>query len=387
MEAVGTLAGGVAHDFNNLVMVVNGYSEQVMRQLGPNNPLRHKVDQIRRAGDRAAALTRQLLAFSRKQVLESRVLDLNGVVNGLEKMLRRLIGEHIDMVILPGRDLGRVRADAGQVEQVIMNLVVNARDAMPRGGSIRVETENVIVTAAEARAQVGLKPGSYVLLSVADSGVGMNAEVLSHIFEPFFTTKAAGKGTGLGLSTVYGIVKQSHGYVGVASTPGRGSTFRVYLPTTEEPLRPQLSEKAPVSAGAGAATVLVTEDDPTVRELVCSALAEMGHTVLEARHSGEAVEICERYKGPIDLLLTDVVMPQMNGQELARVVTAARPGVRTLFMSGYAEPELLQDLADGGQLFLAKPFTNEVLGSKVRSALNHADDSEAQGRLKEARTS
>ena len=373
MEAVGTLAGGVAHDFNNLLMVVNGYGEQVVRQLPAGDPLRHKVEQILRAGERAAALTRQLLAFSRKQVLELRVLNLNAVVNGLEKMLRRLIGEHIDMIVLPGRDLERVRADAGQVEQVIMNLVVNARDAMPQGGTIRVEVENVSVSPAEARAQVGLLPGSYVMLTVADTGVGMDAETLSRIFEPFFTTKAAGKGTGLGLSTVYGIVKQFRGYVGVTSAPRQGSTFRVYLPTTEEPLQPRVLGQPSARVCAASATVLVTEDDSTVRELVCSSLVEMGHTVLEARHSGEAVEICERYKGPIDLLLTDVVMPQMNGQELARRVKAARPGVRTLYMSGYADPDLLQDLAADGQAFLPKPFTIDHLASKVHDVLTSAE--------------
>ena len=366
MEAVGTLAGGVAHDFNNMLMVVNGYSEQVARRLAPDDPLRAKVEEIRRAGERATALTGQLLAFSRKQVLAPRVLDLNTAIRGLEKMLRRLIGEHIDMVVVPGRALGRVKTDPGQIEQVVMNLAVNARDAMPNGGGIRLETENVEVGPAEARAQVGLLPGRYVLLTVADSGTGIDAATLPHIFEPFFTTKAAGKGTGLGLSTVYGIVKQSGGYVGVTSTPGLGTTFRVYLPATEEPLAAGPGEtSAPHAAAAG--TVLVAEDDPTVRGLVCSSLADAGYTVLEARHAGEAVELCDRYKDGIDLLLTDLVMPQMTGRDLARRVVAMRPAIRTLYMSGYAEPELLEGLAEGD--FLAKPFTTDTLTNRVRDIL------------------
>jgi PAS domain S-box-containing protein len=367
MEAVGTLAGGVAHDFNNMLMVVNGYSEQVLRKLPAGDPLRPKLEEVRRAGERAAALTRQLLAFSRKQVLAPRVIDLNAVVTGLDRMLRRLIGEHIDMVVVPGRELGRVKADPGQVEQVVMNLVVNARDALPRGGGIRLETENVVVGAAEARRHAGLRPGPYVLLTVADDGVGMDATTLSHVFEPFFTTKAAGKGTGLGLSTVYGIVKQSGGYVGVESAVGRGTTFRVFLPTTDEPLTPSGPGEPAVARGAAETGVLVVEDDATVRGLVCAALADAGYAVLEARHAGEAIELSERYKGPLALLLTDLVMPHMNGRELARRVAAGRPGLRTLYMSGYAEPELLRDIDEGS--FLAKPFTMDALAARVRDML------------------
>jgi PAS domain S-box-containing protein len=366
MEAVGTLAGGVAHDFNNILMVVNGYSDQILRKLAPGDALRPKVEEVRRAGERAAGLTRQLLAFSRKQVLAPRVLDLNVVVTGLDKMLRRLIGEHIDVVVVPGRDLHHVKADPGQIEQVVMNLVVNARDALPGGGGIRLETENVVVGAAQARAQVGLRPGTYALLTVADNGVGMDAATVSHIFEPFFTTKAAGKGTGLGLSTVYGIVKQSGGYIGVTSAPGQGTTFHVYLPATDEPLAAAAAaEGGPRKAGAGA--VLVAEDDPTVRALVCAALADHGYVVLEARHAGEAVELSDRYKGPVDLLLTDLVMPQMNGRELSARITAARPGIRTLYMSGYAEPDLLKDIDEGS--LLSKPFTLDVLAARISAAL------------------
>jgi signal transduction histidine kinase len=368
MEAVGTLAGGVAHDFNNMLTVVNGYSDQVLRKLGPQDPLRQKVEEIRRAGERAGALTRQLLAFSRKQVLAPRVIDLNAVVTGLEKMLRRLIGEHIDMVMVPGRDLTRVKVDPGQVEQVLMNLVVNARDALPAGGRIRLETENVTVRAEDACRVAGLRPGSYVLLTVSDDGVGMDAATLSHVFEPFFTTKPAGKGTGLGLSTVYGIVKQSGGYVGVASAPGQGATFRVYLPATDEPLAASGPDEARSARAARAATVLVVEDDATVRALVCASLADAGYRVLEARHAGEALELAERYKGPIDLVLTDLVMPQMDGRELARRVTAARPQVRALFMSGYAEPDLLHGIPDG--CFLAKPFTMDALALALGDMLS-----------------
>jgi two-component system, cell cycle sensor histidine kinase and response regulator CckA len=367
MEAVGTLAGGVAHDFNNMLMVVNGYSEQVARKLGPDDPLRRKVEEIRRAGERATALTRQLLAFSRKQVLAPRVLDLNTVINGLEKMLRRLIGEHIDMVVVPGRAVGRVKADAGQIEQVVMNLVVNARDAMPNGGGIRLETEDVTVGPDEARARLGLTAGRYALVTVADNGTGIDAATLPHIFEPFFTTKSAGKGTGLGLSTVYGIVKQSGGYVGVTSTPGVGTTFRVYLPSTSEPLAAAGPDATLALRPPGQGTVLVAEDDPNVRGLVCTSLEDAGYSVLEARHAGEAVELCERYKAGIDLLLTDLVMPQMNGRELARRVADLRPGIRTLYMSGYAEPELLEGMAEDS--FLAKPFTTDALMSRVRDIL------------------
>ncbi len=368
MEAVGQLAGGVAHDFNNLLMVITGYSDQLLARLPAADPLRRKVEQIRKAGDRAASLTRQLLAFSRKQVIEPKVLDLNAVVAGIEKMLRRLIGEDIDIVTLPGRELGRVRADPGQVEQLIMNLVVNSRDAMPLGGRLSLETANVDVAASAASGHGGVDPGRYVVLTIADTGSGMDRETLSRAFEPFFTTKEPGKGTGLGLATVYGIVQQSGGHIRVESEVGRGTTFRIYLPRVDD--APEARVDATGPAPAGRETLLLVEDDPAVRELVRELLADSGYTVLEARHAGEALEIAERYQGAIHLLVTDVVMPQMNGAELARRLVTVRPGLPVLYMSGYTDDLIAQrGVLSEGTVLLEKPFTPDALSRKIREAL------------------
>ncbi len=368
MEAVGQLAGGVAHDFNNLLMVITGYSDQILSRLPADDPLRRKVEQIRKAGDRAASLTRQLLAFSRKQVIEPKVLDLNAVVAGIEKMLRRLIGEHIDIVMLPGRELGRVRADPGQIEQVIMNLVVNARDAMPHGGRLGLETANVEVEPGGARAHGGADQGRYVVLTVADNGVGMSRETLSRAFEPFFTTKEQGKGTGLGLATVYGIVKQSGGHIAVESEAGQGTTFRIYLPRVD--VEPEIREDVTPATPPGRETLLLVEDDPAVRELVRELLADGGYTVLEARHPGEALEIAGRYRGTIHLLVTDVVMPQMNGAELARRLVQLRPSLAVLYMSGYTDDLIAQQgILREGTILVEKPFTPEALSRKIREAL------------------
>jgi PAS domain S-box-containing protein len=368
MEAVGQLAGGVAHDFNNLLMVITGYSDQLLARLPAADPLRHKVEQIRKAGDRAASLTRQLLAFSRKQVIEPKVLDLNAVVAGIEKMLRRLIGEDIDIVTLPGRELGRVRADPGQVEQLIMNLVVNSRDAMPQGGRLSLETANVDVATSAASGHDGVDPGRYVVLTIADTGSGMDRDTLSRAFEPFFTTKEPGKGTGLGLATVYGIVQQSGGHIRAESEPERGTTFRIYLPRVDEAPEVRVDPTGP--APPGRETLLLVEDDPAVRELVRELLTDSGYTVLEARHAGEALEIAERYQGAIHLLVTDVVMPQMNGAELARRLVTVRPGLPVLYMSGYTDDLIAQrGVLSEGTVLLEKPFTPDALSRKIREAL------------------
>jgi two-component system, cell cycle sensor histidine kinase and response regulator CckA len=362
MDAMGTLAGGIAHDFNNLLMVIGGYSAQLLRALPADNPLHRKVEAIQHATDRATALTRQLLTFSRREVVAPRVLDLNAVLAGVDKILRRLVGEHIDLVCLPARNEARVRADASQIEQVLMNLVVNARDAMPGGGTLTIEVTNVDLGEETAP----LSAGRYVSVRVTDTGTGMDPATLVRVFEPFFTTKAAGKGTGLGLSTVYGIVTQGGGTVTVDSEPGRGTTFTVLLPRTDAAV-PALGHATEAVKG-GHETILVAEDDPAVRELVCGGLSAEGYSVLEARYPGEAVEIATRYQGPIHLLLTDVVMPQMNGLELARKVTAGRPSTAVLYMSGYVDefPEESDFLAR----FITKPISMSALNVRVRQELD-----------------
>jgi PAS domain S-box-containing protein len=367
MEAMGTLAGGIAHDFNNLLMVIGGYGEQLLRMLPADNPLHRKVEAIQHATERATALTRQLLTFSRREVIVPRVLDVNAVVAGVEKILRRLVGEHIDLVCLPARGLDRTLADPSQVEQVLMNLVVNARDAMPRGGALSIETANVGVPPEEA-ALLGLVPGPYVSLRVADTGIGMDRDTQSRIFEPFFTTKAAGKGTGLGLATVYGIVTHAGGAVKVESEPGRGSSFTVLLPRTDA-VPPSSRVAAEDAPRGGHETVLVAEDDPAVRELVCTRLGAEGYTVLEARYPAEALEIALRYKGPIHLLLTDVVMPQMNGLELSRRVATTRPDTVVLYMSGYVD-EFPEETGDFLSRLIPKPFSMDLLSRRVREELD-----------------
>ena len=371
MEAIGQLAGGVAHDFNNLLTVINGYSEMLLAALPAGDRHRGVVEEVYRAGERAAMLTRQLLTFSRQEVVAPRVLDVNGVVEGAAQLLRRLIGEDIRLDTALAADLDRVTADPGQVEQVIMNLAVNARDAMPRGGRLTVETANVDLDGGYAGQHAGVAPGRYVLLAVSDTGHGMSPEVQRRIFEPFFTTKGQGKGTGLGLATVFGIVEQSGGHLGVYSEVGRGATFKVYLPSAGRPASVAGPADAEPDLPTGAATVLVVEDDEQVRGLTRMALETLGYTVLEAGGGKQAVRVAVAHGGPIDLLVTDVVMPGMSGREVAETVRAARPGVRVLFVSGYTDDAVVRHgVLTAEMAFLQKPFTLAALGGKVREVLD-----------------
>ena len=370
MEAVGQLAGGVAHDFNNLLSVITGYSEMLLDEMGPNDPRVPRLTEIRRAAERAASLTRQLLAFSRKQVLQPRILDLNSIVTDTEKMLRRLIGENIDLVTVRGAALGRVRADPGQLEQIIMNLTVNARDAMPQGGRLTIETANREIDAAYTRDHPGAQTGSFVMLSVADTGSGMDRATQARIFEPFFTTKEAGRGTGLGLSTVYGIVKQSGGYIEVDSEPGRGTTFRVLLPRTERAVDASVAAPAGDAPGSGDETVLLVEDNAAVAAVFREVLEARGYRVLPAKDAAEAIEMVAAHTEPIHLLMTDMMMPGMSGRELAGRLKATRPEMKVLLVSGYAGGALPdQQALDPEEAFLQKPFSSEDLARKVRAVL------------------
>jgi PAS domain S-box-containing protein len=372
MEAIGQLAGGVAHDFNNLLMAIIGYSELLLARLREGDRLRRHVQEIKKAGERAAALTRQLLAFSRRQVLVPQVLDLNSVVSNVQKMLRRMIGEDIDLLTVPAPDLGQVRADPGQVEQVIMNLAVNARDAMPEGGKLTLETTNVALDESYTRNHIDVLPGRYVMLAVRDTGSGMDAETLSHIFEPFFTTKEEGKGTGLGLATVYGIAKQSGGHIEVSSEPGQGTTFKVYLPRIEAACEPAALGVRALELSRGTETVLLVEDDVVVCELLREMLQGSGYTVLEAGGARQALRMGERYAPrPIHLLLADVVMPEMSGPQLADHLARVYPKMKVLYISGYTDAAV----ARHGKLstkapYLQKPFAPEVLARKVREVLD-----------------
>jgi signal transduction histidine kinase/CheY-like chemotaxis protein len=371
MEALGRLAGGVAHDFNNLLGVITGYGELLGRNLQDDTRLTRYVGDILKAAERAGGLARQLLAFSRKQVLQPRVLDLNAVVADTEKLLRRLIGEDVMLVTVLEDPLGRVKADPGQIEQVLMNLAVNARDAMPRGGRLTIETANVDLDAAFVRLRPGVEPGPYVMIAVSDTGHGIKQETLGHVFEPFFTTKAAGKGTGLGLATVHGIVKQSGGHVWVYSEPEHGATFKVYLPRTRDTAPPPLTEKTEHAMPQGAETVLLVEDETGLRELVRECLEGSGYRVLEARQAGHALEIAEDYAGPIHLLVTDVVMPGMSGRELAERLALPQPGMKVLYMSGYTDDAVvLHGVLAEEMAFLQKPFTINALARKVRALLD-----------------
>jgi two-component system, cell cycle sensor histidine kinase and response regulator CckA len=371
MEAVGQLAGGVAHDFNNLLMVINGYAQLVLEKLKPDDPLRKHVDEIKKAGDRASTLTRQLLAFSRRQILMPQVVDLNAVVAGMHGMLSRLIGENIELTVIAGPELGSVKVDPGQIEQVILNLAVNARDAMPQGGQLVLETQNVDLDESYTRNHAQMKPGRHVLLAVSDTGGGMDIEVQKHIFEPFFTTKPPGKGTGLGLSTAFGIVKQSEGSIWAYSEPGRGTTFKIYLPRIDkmaETLEPgqQLAEPA-----LGGCTVLLVEDEASVRGLVRQNLNLMGCRVLEAQNGLEAIRIAEEHAGPIHALVTDAVMPGLNGQEVAERLAATRPDTKVLYMSGYTDDAVVRNALLGAHVaFIQKPFTSQALARKLSELLN-----------------
>ncbi len=373
MEAVGRLAGGIAHDFNNLLMVISGYSEFLMERLGPDPALRGPAQEISSASGRASSLTRQLLAFSRKQMLAPKVLDLNSVVTENIKMLTRMIGEDIDLVMLPGADLGAVRADAGQIEQVIMNLAVNARDAMPSGGKLTIETTNVSLDEDYARYHAPLKRGDYVMLAISDTGAGMDSETQSHIFEPFFTTKGP-KGTGLGLSTVYGIIKQSGGYIWVYSEPGKGTTFKIYLPRIPETIQSPVHVAAAADtavAEPGTETILLVEDEANLRYLARQFLEKQGYRVIEAADGAVAMQIAVAHEGVIHLLLTDVIMPGMNGRELAQRICEIRPNVKVLYMSGYTENVIGHNgMLDAGVRLLQKPFNLRDLNAKVREVLD-----------------
>jgi two-component system cell cycle sensor histidine kinase/response regulator CckA len=371
LEAVGRLAGGVAHDFNNILTAISGYTDMLLDDANPGDPRRQDLEEIRTAAQRAAGLTRQLLAFSRKQVLQTRVLDLNAVVQTLEKMLRRLIGEDIALVFTPGADLGAVRADPGQLEQVILNLAVNSRDAMPEGGKLTIETANITLDESYVREHTGAAPGRYVLLAVSDTGIGMDEETRSHMFEPFFTTKEQGKGTGLGLATVYGIVKQSGGYVWVYSEPGRGATFKIYLPRVDEPVDGEESVSGLPEVAGGGETVLLAEDDAGVRQVVAEVLTQKGYRVLRADDGQTALALARENREAVRLLITDIVMPGMPGRELAGLVVALCPGVRVLFMSGYTDDAVVRHgVLQEGTPYLQKPFTPRALALKVRDVLD-----------------
>ena len=361
-EAVGKLAGGVAHDFNNLLTVITGRAQMLLKRLPPGDPLRRDADLIEQTAERAASLTHQLLAFSRRQVLSPKVVDLNGVLGGLEATLRRMVGDGVELVLVPGADLGRVHVDPGQIEQVITNLVLNASDAMPEGGRLTVETVNVEL---EATPRGGLQ-GPCVMLAVSDTGRGMDAETRAHLFEPFFTTKARGRGTGLGLSTVYGIVEQSGGTIQVESEPGHGTTIRVSLPRTERVVEVGEPVHSLAPPRYGSEVVLLVEDEGGVLELARESLRIMGYTVLESSNGPAALEIAARHPGPIHLLLTDVVMPEMSGAELARRLARVRPDLRVLFMSGYTS----EGMFEAGAPLLQKPFTLDGLARAVREALD-----------------
>jgi PAS domain S-box-containing protein len=371
IEAIGRLAGGVAHDFNNLLGVITGYADLLLKDIGAPHPGARRVHEIHNAADRATALTRQLLAFSRKQVLQPRVLDLNVVVGDMEKMLARLIGEDIQIIARFATELGRVKADPGQIEQVIMNLAVNARDAMPHGGKLILETTNVELDENYLPTHPGAKPGPHVLLAVSDTGHGIDAETLPRIFEPFFTTKEQGKGTGLGLSTVYGIVKQSGGYIMVYSEVGHGSTFKVYLPRVDEEAAAAAGEVPAEPLARASETILLVEDEKSLREMVREILEEGGYTVLEGGSPEEALAAARSHSGPIHLMLTDVVMPRMGGRDLAAELAALRPGLRVVYMSGYTDNAIVHHgVLDPGTHFLQKPFTADALLRKIRTALD-----------------
>jgi CheY-like chemotaxis protein/two-component sensor histidine kinase len=372
MEAVGQLAGGVAHDFNNLLTVIMSYSSLLLSEMGADDATRGDIQEISDAAERAAALTRQLLAFSRKQVLQMRPVNLNAVVTDVEKMLRRLIGEDISLTANLDSELALISADPGQLEQVLINLAVNARDAMPGGGALTITTDNARLSDEHGERHLGAAPGKYVMLAVTDTGSGMTKEVQQRLFEPFYTTKGPGKGTGLGLATVHGIVKQSGGDVYVYSEVGHGTTFKVYFPvlTKATDVLTATAEHRAIAPG-GSETVLLAEDDESLRALGARVLSGLGYNVLVARTGSEALRIVAEYKGPIHLIATDVVMPEMNGSQLVEKVLEARPEIRVLFMSGYTDDEVMRrGVIDGQTAFLQKPFTPDLLAHKVREVLD-----------------
>lgn len=371
MEAVGRLAGGIAHDFNNMLTVINSYAEFVIAGLRPGDPVRKDVEEILKAGERSAVLTHQLLAFSRRPALAPEILDINQIVAGIEPMLRRLIGEDIHLITHPAKGLGKIKADSGQIEQVIMNLAVNSRDAMRKGGKLAIGTANVELDEEYTAHHLEAEPGQYIMLAVTDNGCGMNAETIEHIFEPFYTTKELGKGTGLGLSTVYGIVKQSGGHIWVYSEPGKGTTFKVYLPREFSDATTANQAKKKIETSSGTETILVVEDEPGVLSLVKRVLEASGHTVHTASTGREALNVCERVGNSIQLLITDIVMPGMDGRELTEQLATICPGLKVLYMSGYTEDAIVrQGVFEHEINFISKPFSLPALKNKVREVLD-----------------
>ncbi len=375
LESVGLLAGGIAHDFNNMLTVINGYSDLALRRLEENDPLRHHVEEIKKAGLRSAALTHQLLAFSRRQVLKPSVTDLNEVINETIKMLHRLIGEDIQLTTTLNHQIGRVMVDPGQFSQIIMNLAVNARDAMPKGGKLTIETANVFLEPSYTQQHTGVLPGAYVLLAVSDTGTGMSDDIKQHIFDPFYTTKELGHGTGLGLATVYGIVKQSGGNIEVYSEEEIGTTFKIYLPRVTEQIDVHRIKNIPITMSSGAETILLVEDEPMVRELSKEILTECGYTIIEAGNGIEALLACGD-DCQIDLLMTDVVMPKMGGRELAETLMQRLPNLKILFTSGYTDDAVVRHgVIETNTNFIQKPFTPEALATKIRWILDNPSES------------
>jgi len=373
MEAIGRLAGGIAHDFNNLLTIIKGYSQLSLHELKEENPLKGNLEEINRASEKATDLTRQLLSFSRSQMMEMRVIDLNNIVRNLDKMLRRVIGEGVELITFLADDLGRIKVDPGQIEQVIMNLVVNAKDAMPSGGKLAIETANVELDETYVCSHIGVKPGRHVMLLVSDTGMGMAPEVKKKVFEPFFTTKEKDKGTGLGLSTVYGIVKQSGGDIWVYSEPGYGTTFKIYFPRVDEPqdIVEVKEERLEEGLPHGDETILVVEDDEEVRKITGRILRMQGYRVLEASNGGDVFSVCDQHDGPIHLMVTDVVMPKMHGPELAKRVSSLYPEMKVIYMSGYVEKFISHHgILEKGMEYIQKPFTVNELARKVREVLD-----------------
>ncbi len=371
MEALGALAGGVAHDFNNLLNVINGYCELLLDDLGTEDPMRNDLDQIRKAGQRATSLTSQLLAFGRKQLLQPEILDLNDDIAQMSSMLRRMIREDIDLITIAQPDLNRIKADPGQIQQIVMNLAINARDAMCAGGKLVIETANIDFDEDYIQKHPEVRAGSYVMLAISDNGIGMDAATQSRIFEPFFTTKEKGKGTGLGLATVYGIVKQSNGFIWVYSEPGEGTTFKIYFPRAEDNTARLTLESKSVEGARGVETVLISEDERSVRALAAQILRKRGYNVLEASSGKEALDIAKKYAGEIHLVVTDVVMPGISGTELVSRLKTIRPGIKVLYVSGYTDNAIVHHgILDAGVAFLQKPFSVDGLASKVREVID-----------------
>src|ERR1035441_3088967 len=371
MEAVGRLAGGVAHDFNNMLTVIGGYNRMILDELSTLDPLRGYSEEILKAADRAGALTNQLLAFSRRQIMQPRIINVNDVISQTESMLRRLIGEDIQLVISLGADAGNIKTDPHHIEQAIVNLAVNARDAMPGGGRIIIETGNVQIDETYAKTHMGVKPGEFVMIAVSDTGHGMDSATRQNIFEPFFTTKPRGKGTGLGLATVYGMVKQSGGDIWVYSEPGQGTTFKLYFPRVAEPVSPGGFEEPEHARRDAAETLLLVEDETQVRELEVRMLTQLGYQVLAAANGEEALEVSRAHQGKISLLVTDVVMPNMSGKQVAEYLLLRRPDLRVLYLSGYTANTIgHHGVLDSSVDFLTKPFTREALARKIREILS-----------------